>query len=100
MLLIQCIYRDTALDEELESNCMIQIEQEIISKSPCEYHAANTEYIFHSCGWELEGSEDTVRFTWFYFLEVSLNIGFCFHLFIPYNLGHLVSEFFGCLTVS
>lgn len=39
---------------------MIQIEHEIISKSPCEYHAANTEYIFHSCGWDLEGSEDTV----------------------------------------
>lgn len=38
---------------------MIKTEQEIISKSPCEYHAANTECIFYSCGWELEGSEDT-----------------------------------------
>lgn len=38
---------------------MIQTEQEMISKPPCEYHAANTECIFHSCGWELEGSDDT-----------------------------------------
>lgn len=38
---------------------MIQIEQEIISKSPCEYHAANMECIFHSCRWESEGSVDT-----------------------------------------
>lgn len=41
---------------------MMQTEPEIISTSPCEYHAVNTEFIFHSSGWELEGSEDTVSF--------------------------------------